>query len=244
MIEAKISSRFRRLFHAYQQYYLIPKHFHAVYVKGVPEEESGVPVLYYANHSSWWDGLLLFQAASRFSEKSHYFLMEEEQLSRFRFFSRLGAFSIDRSSVSEIRKTMKFALQRLREKEAVWIFPQGTIIHQESRPLEFEPGAAFLALKSGRAIIKPVTLHYSFNHHQLPSVSILFGESISIPAGSSRKDASEMLKSLLEEQLDRHRNDAVADPRYEQNMGNWLPIIKPRLSASDWYITMKGWFRK
>lgn len=243
MIEAKISSRFRRLFLAYQQHYLIPKHFHTVYVKGVPAEESGVPVLYYANHSSWWDGLLLFQAASRFSGRSQYFMMEEEQLSSFRFFSRLGAFSIDRSSISEISKTMKFALKRLRDQEGVWIFPQGTIMHQESRPLKFEAGAAFLALKTERILIKPVTLHYSFNHHQLPSASIVFGEGVSIPDGSSRTDASEWMRSILEEQLDRHRNEVTADPRYEQNKDRWLPITKPRRSAGDWYITMKGWFR-
>lgn len=60
------------------------------------------------NHSSWWDGLLAYHAAGKLPGKRHYFMMEEEQLRKYAFFRKLGAYSINPGSPGDARASLRY----------------------------------------------------------------------------------------------------------------------------------------
>lgn len=90
--ESDKSRSFRRLFSLYLERYLLHKHFRCVMMKGSVDPKENLPVLYLANHSSWWDGLIIFLLTEKASELDHYMMMEEKQLKQYAFSVSLGRF--------------------------------------------------------------------------------------------------------------------------------------------------------
>ncbi|BBP91739.1 hypothetical protein BsIDN1_53570 [Bacillus safensis] len=136
-----------------------------------------LPVLYLANHSSWWDGLIIFLFnRKKASELDHYMMMEEKQLKQYAFFRKLGAFPVQKENLKSVKQALMMAKENMQAGRAVWLFPQGKIMHQDVRPLELEGGASFLVRQFEQVVVKPVTLHYTFNQFQKPTVSAVFGE--------------------------------------------------------------------
>lgn len=239
MIYAEKIARFRWLFKHYQEKYLIPKNFHSLYYAGEIDSKANYPTLYMANHCSWWDGILLFQVLEQLSKKEHYIMMEEKQLSHYRFFSKLGAFSVDKDRLSEIRKSFRYAEELMNTEKAVWMFPQGGIFHQEQRPLQFQRGAEFLLTRFEKSVVKPVSLHYSFNQYQKPTASILFGDEIIIHRANFNKgELTLFLEKQLEHQLEDHRKKVIENVDFQGSMP-FLSLLKTGKSTSDYFDIIK-----
>ncbi|WP_461671298.1 lysophospholipid acyltransferase family protein, partial [Mycobacterium tuberculosis] len=137
---------FMRLFAQYNERYLLPRYLHGAAVRGAMYDGGrGRPALFIMNHCSWWDGMLVFLAITRLSgyEREHYVMMDEKQLKKFRFFRRLGAFSVDKSSQRGILQSLRYAEEKLKAGHNVWLFPQGDIRHLEARPLQFQSGTGY-----------------------------------------------------------------------------------------------------
>ena len=244
MITAEKKPSFNRLFRFYQENYLIPRHFHTVEMKGELDLTDDTPVLYIANHSSWWDGLLVYQIFETFSTRDHYVLMTQEQLENYRFFRKLGAFSIDPSNRKDIITSLTYAKDLMAEGKAVWIFPQGRIMNQDIRPLPFMTGIGYLLKKSGYAAVKPVSLHYSFYEHQKPSASLIFGESVKKDwSALSRHEIADELRLILEKQLDEHKELIIEHPAFGEASG-FRPVLKKGVSTSERFDRMKKGLKK
>ena len=56
------------------------------------------------------------------------------------------------------------------------MFPQGTLVHQESRPIACEPGIGILARSVGTAWLCPVAYRYELLREQRGEIRVLFGE--------------------------------------------------------------------
>lgn len=125
------------------------KHFHAVRVS-VPAETLDMqleyPVIFYCNHAYWWDGFWSQLCTERFFRQNLYIIIEYRQLSKHRFFTRLGAFSIDRAKPRSSVRTLDYAAALLTEKSrkqnALWVFPQGMIEHVDKKPIRFFNGTS------------------------------------------------------------------------------------------------------
>lgn len=150
------------------------KAFRGVWLEGaLPAGEEGV--LCYANHGSFWDGFLAHLLARR-SGRDGYAVMEEQNLRRYRFLTRIGAFSIRRGDSSSALETLRYARSVLqRPKAAVFLFPQGKIEANAQPPLKFERGAEVLA-RMAKLRCVPVALRYAFFEHEHPDVLIHVGE--------------------------------------------------------------------
>lgn len=125
------------------------KHFHAVRVSIHPEAlamELRYPVIFYCNHAYWWDGFWSQLCTEEYFRQNLYIIIEYRQLVKHRFFTRLGAFSIDRSQPRSAVRTLDYAAACLTEKSseqnALWVFPQGVIEHVDKRPVRFFNGTA------------------------------------------------------------------------------------------------------
>ena len=125
------------------------RHFHAVRVS-VPPETLGMqaryPVIFYCNHAYWWDGFWSQLCTEEFFSQNLYIIIEYQQLVKHRFFTRLGAFSIDRSNPKSALCTLDYAteclIQKCHKQNALWIFPQGLIEHVDKQPLRFFNGTS------------------------------------------------------------------------------------------------------
>jgi 1-acyl-sn-glycerol-3-phosphate acyltransferase len=230
------------LFALYNERYLLPRHLHAVAVKGNMQGDNGKtgPVLYLMNHSSWWDGMLVFLAIMRLSEagSQHYVMMDEKQMVKFRFFRKLGAFSVDKTTGRGVMESLSYADGLLKEGHHVWMFPQGDIRHLEYRPLELRPGAGYLLERCGDAVVKPVTVYYALGSQQKTVATLCFGDAISGDwAAMGRKSATDMLQQVLERQLDEHRAASIASDGAV--MDGYRPVINGNASTSERFDVFK-----
>lgn len=134
------------------------------------------PLLLIANHSSYWDALLIVWLSHHVLGAHAYAWMHAHTLQDMPMFQLLGAFGVDGGAPADIKAALKFSQKLLdRDNHALWIFPQGDEKPLERRPLGFQRGSAFLAARAARAVTLPVALHYAFGRTEKPEVRICIG---------------------------------------------------------------------
>ena len=87
MLEAYKIRWFEKVFAIYNRN-LLRRRFHSLQVSGLnflEDKSNDTPSIIYANHSSWWDGLIFLELLRRFNFEN-YVIMEEKQLSNLFFF--------------------------------------------------------------------------------------------------------------------------------------------------------------
>ncbi len=245
MIKADKSDLFQIVFHKYNRDYLLKRHFYTISVKGTPDQLHDTPIIYMMNHSSWWDGLIVYHTIKTLSEQDHYMMMDEKQMKDYRFFRKIGAYSIDKTNKRGILQSLRYSTELLDRKKCVWIFPQGDIYHLEMRPLGFQSGIGYLLKKMPSTIVIPVTLYYSFGIHQKPDVTMLYGEHIRLDWDQyPKKTISHELQKKLESQLNEHKDLVVSGRWHDENTKG---LIQPGRSTSDRFDSfqkeVKRWLR-
>jgi 1-acyl-sn-glycerol-3-phosphate acyltransferase len=120
---------------------------------------TGVPLLYCANHQSWWDGFLLRHLHRTIRPRAPYrAVMLQSELSRRPFLRHLGALGLEAGSLASGRRLLR-ALSRARRDVGVAYFPQGRIMPDSPCPLGFRPGVRNVARALAPAVVVPVALH-------------------------------------------------------------------------------------
>lgn len=132
------------------------------------------PVLFAANHVSWWDGPLGVLADAETGAES-LFLVDSANLAEVPFLRWFGAIDLDRSSPLAARHGLKQATRWLdRPGRAVWIYPQGRQRPAHVRPLEFQRGTDWIARKTEAQVI-PVAIQTGWGDAHQPQVALSFG---------------------------------------------------------------------
>lgn len=227
MITARKSAWFERVFAVYNRN-LLARRFEGLRVaglEGLRERERGVPVVLYANHSSWWDGLVSFEIG-RAASLEQYVMMEEKQLERLKLFRRLGAFSVVRGRAREAWRSVEYAGALLGGKEsALWIFPQGVTAPNDARPLKFYTGAARIIERAGGALVAPVAMRYEFLEAFRPEALARIGalERIETNDGFDVKTTTRRLSETLTRTLDWLRDD-IRESKFEE----YEELVAPR----------------
>ncbi len=202
MLEAKKSVWFEKIFAVYNRN-LFKRRFHSLQVSGLDsltERDKNFPLLIYANHSSWWDGLVAFEISRR-AKLDSFWMMEEKQLRKLRLFRRLGAFSVVREKPREAVKSVSYAAEILQKKpsRAVWIFPQGEILPNELRPLGFYNGLTKIAEKVGSCYAVPLAMRFEFSGEFKPDIFVKIGKPKIFNAGESID--YKMITTIFEDEL-------------------------------------------
>lgn len=169
-------------------------------VKAIPEK----PVLFIANHSSWWDGLVFFYLNRTIWHHDIHMMMHEKGLKKHSYFRFLGAFSINRNKPKEIITSLQYAEDLLKQGKSVVLFPQGDEFHLEKRPLSFQAGVAYLLEHCPEVPVIPLSFYYSFGHQQKPDLWIRQHNAVSKSELEhlTRKEKTLYLQQLCTEQLD------------------------------------------
>lgn len=243
MLEAAKSPAFDWVFRRYNALWLLARHFHSFSIAGElspagPDSE-GKPLLYMMNHSSWWDGLLAYHAFSKEGDGDFYCMMEERQLQKYRFFRKLGAYSIDRSRTPDIMASLRYSARLLKEGGRVWMYPQGEIMPLPSRPLELQPGISLVLRLCPEAAVVPVTLYHGLFGHSRPEASLLAGKPLSLPwKALKREEVVARLGAALNGQLQAHESMVL-----EAKGGlppSFRPLIRKGRSVNEWFDLARG----
>ncbi|GIU81161.1 MAG: hypothetical protein KatS3mg006_0225 [Pyrinomonadaceae bacterium] len=172
------------------------------------------PLLVYANHSSWWDGLVVFEI-SLHTEFDWFVMMEEKQLKKLFPFRWLGAFSVVRENPREAVKSINYAAKIMTEnsKTALLIFPQGKILPNDKRPLSFYHGVSRIIEKVKIAVCIPLAMRYEFLGNFKPEIFVKIGEPEKVEAKESfdPKVFTKSLEDKMTSLLDRLKSDILSD---------------------------------
>ncbi|MGI8669356.1 MAG: lysophospholipid acyltransferase family protein [Aridibacter sp.] len=217
MLEANKSKLFEKLFYVYNTN-LLKRRFHSFNVKGLKhlrQRQTSLPLIIYANHSSWWDGLAAFQISYK-TKLDSFVMMEEKQLKRFFLFRKLGAFSIVRENPRLAMQSINYAVDLLKNSDrTLWIFPQGEILPNDLRPLHFYRGLSKIIKKLGKCATVSLTFRYEFFNEFKPEIfanikspqEISFENSKKLTAHFENKtveNLEEIKKDILNQQFDEY----------------------------------------
>jgi chlorobactene lauroyltransferase len=224
----------------------IRKHFDRVFLRMRSErsdDQRTLPMLMCANHSSWWDGYVA-TLVERAMGADAYLMMEEAQLRRYFFFRWAGCFSVDRQNARSAMQSLQYAAHLLKERPGrfVWLFPQGTISPNDTRPLVFFTGAAYLARMTTPVLLYPVATRIEYLAEQHPDLFISVGEPILIAAEDTKmrgflKHCTKQLEERVTLELDQLRNDVLAS-----DYASFTQIMRGRSSMNRIFDT--ALFRK
>lgn len=201
MLEANKSRWIENIFAVYNRN-LLRRRFHSFQVSGLKIllENKNAPTIIYANHSSWWDGLIAFQISRRTSSDS-FIMMEEKQLADLFVFRKLGAFSVVRENPREARRSIEYSVKLLSGKPGrkLWIFPQGEILPNDTRPLKFYNGLVHIIKKIENCRIINIAIRYEFLSSFKPDIFVNINETP--PPHSLRNINKQSFSIILAEQL-------------------------------------------
>jgi 1-acyl-sn-glycerol-3-phosphate acyltransferase len=205
------------------------RHFAALRVRGTLASGSA-PLVVAVQHVGWWDPMVLFLLSRSRFDGGHYAMMDEQNLSRYPFFRWLGAFGVERRTRAGVLAATRYALARLDEPGArVWLFPQGELRPADARPIRCEPGAAWLAARSGARLV-PVAIRYEFLDEQRPEAFVSIGAPVAVAPGTDPTEA------LLTAEADRLREALFAG-----RLDGFDRVLVGRRSISDrWSVRGPG----
>ena len=191
-------------------YGMLEDRFYAFRYKGAEnyyKKDPNTPIIMFAPHSNWWDGIVGYHITHRIFKKEIRLMVEE--LNRFPLLRRSGAFSVNKKSPQASMDALKYSIEEVGKPENIlYIFPQGIINPPNARPIEFRSGLAYIAEKAakkyGKVALMPIAVNYMFSRDNRPEVLVEMGEIIELEAGKiDRKEYTEYLASTLEKLCDK-----------------------------------------
>lgn len=156
--------------------------FHTVhYREAAPVPASAAPCVLIGNHSAWWDAHLPMAANEERWHLDGYVMVEDTQLSRYQFFRSVGAFSVNRRDGRSAMDSLNYGVRLLTEapRRMLLLYPQGEILANDARPLQFFNGVGHIVkkvvAKAGACAVYPMALRYEFIGEQKPEAFISVG---------------------------------------------------------------------
>jgi hypothetical protein len=238
-----IETRHQRWAHFIFRFYLhrlFRRNFHSIHILGkIPEHHPNQSVLLLPNHSSWWDGFFIYLVNEKFFKRPLYLMMLENQLKKYPFFSRVGAFSIDpqhpKGVIASLDYSRKLLELPLSPAPLVCLFPQGELRPFHVKPLELENGYKWIVSR----ITKPLSIftlgiRIEFLDQQLPEVFFQFekvatGELLeTVFTNLVENSLSRLLDSIQQEILSGNKGTAVFNGSRSIN-DRWDSFMKTRV---------------
>ena len=207
-IPAKESAFAIRFFTLYG-HWLIKRRFHRIWLSNEYLKEPDAKTVYYLNHTMWWDGLLpLLLNGYHFHQKARA-LMEDTQMKKHTFFSRIGAFSINLNDPRSAIFSLRYAVKSMqRDNACLFIYPEGELVTSSDSKPEFKDGLAWLASKLPEVDFVPIGIHQSFHSHSKPELFVSVGEATPSSSRGSREEKTLLFEETLYELLTRSKRQA------------------------------------
>lgn len=196
------------------------------------------PLILYATHHSWWDAALSIVLSLRTFRLDAYGMMEHKQLAKYRFFRKIGMFSVVREDPRSALRSIQHAAGLLRGTgRALWMFPQGELVQQDVRPIECDPGLGILTRMTGAVWLAPVAFRYELVREQRPDVFIRIGEPKRVEWSESTT-----IVQVMNESQERLNNlaDSVRTDALSHNVGSYRAVYRGTTSMEKRFDTITG----
>jgi 1-acyl-sn-glycerol-3-phosphate acyltransferase len=239
MISSGKKRWFEPLFDIYTKR-LLRRSFHSVLVAGAHHGDTldrNIPIILYANHCSWWDGIVPYYLSRELFGLDAYAMMEKRQLDRYRFFRWIGAFPVVREDPREAWRSVRYAASLFSTPgRAVWIFPQGEIRPAGTRPLGFSTGIGHLVRMVGRVQAVPIAFRYEFRLEQRPDCFVAIGPPVFFDTGAMPREATALLERVMTDLLDRLQTSV-----HDSHGGGFTPVLTGRSSMNASFDRALSW---
>ena len=216
---ANESKLFISIFRWYTRW-LFKRRFERVWIRQDYEPDRRSRTIYYLNHHSWWDGLIPFLLNEfRFHQRARA-VMEDIQMERYRFFSKIGAFSVNRDDPRGAIRSLRYAVQSMqRERASLFIYPEGKITPPGS-PLSFEGGLAWICSKlhDRRVDIVPVGIYMHTMRSDKPELLLRVGTPVRDGSELSNEGRTALFEDRLQSVLTDLRETAGSENRPFERM--------------------------
>lgn len=224
-------------------YGMLENRFYAFRFKGAEnfyKKDPDTPIIMFAPHSNWWDGIVGYNICNRIFKKEIRLMVEE--LNRFPLLRRGGAFNVNKKSPQASMEALKYSVKALGDlNNILYIFPQGIIKPPNYRPIEFQSGLTYIAEKAakkyGKVALMPVAVNYMFLRDNRPEVLVEMGEIIELNSDKpNRKEYTEFLAHKLQDLCDKQFHDISQghlkgyDTLFQRKL-KWYRRIEQRLKT-------------
>jgi 1-acyl-sn-glycerol-3-phosphate acyltransferase len=152
--------------------------FHAMRMAGAaPAELKGArKLVLYANHPSWWDGVVYVMLARLLMPgRPVYTPIDAAMLTRYPFLARIGAFGVDQASARGAAEFLATSRAALAADAPLIVAAQGRFADVRERPLRLRPGLAHLVDVEPELCLVPLAIEYVFWDEKQPEMLIRFG---------------------------------------------------------------------
>ena len=177
-IPAQESKLITSLFGWYTKW-LFRSRFKRVWLKQSYRPASDSRTIYYLNHSSWWDGLIPLLLNRNLFHQRGRAMMEDKQMLRYRFFRRIGAFSVNLENPRHSLPSLRYALDSMkRENASLYIYPEGKIVPFTVDKPVFQGGLTWLSDRLPEVDVVPVGIYIHTMRGSKPELHISIGEPV------------------------------------------------------------------
>jgi len=179
---------------------LFKRNFHKINLIGeIPKVSRDVQIILAPNHSTWWDGFFVYFINDIFWGREFYIMILEEQLLKYKFFTRLGGFSIKHDSPKNILESLNFCNNILSERpySIITIFPQGELLPSFIRPIQTRRGIDKLLKNNTNIAVLPLAIKIEFIKEEKPEVFFCFGDTIDDSGNINLSQIGNIIESKL-----------------------------------------------
>lgn len=190
--------------------------FHGVRISksGTAPQLSEGPVIFYSNHPSLWDPIVMFYLAHRYYlDRVGYAPMDAEMLQKYGFFKRLGIFGVEEDTFRGAATFLCTSRKVLSQPSpTLWITAEGHFSDVRRRPVRLRPGLSHLAKTMDRVTIIPLALEYPFWRERFPEALVRFGPLVEAGRSQHRtvKEWTALFEQALEQTMDALAAEAMA----------------------------------
>lgn len=179
-----------------------------------PSVDSNSALIITPNHFSWWDGFFIAYYSNKMTSRKIHLLMLEEQLRRYWFFSKIGAYSININNPKSTIESINYTADLLSDKNNfVVYYPQGKIEDYNKRPTSIKEGIIKVVDRVIiTTVILPVVFKISYSTYKLPDILVRAGKIFTINPGDDffsryKENFSETLSELDQYSLTGNERD-------------------------------------
>ncbi len=187
-----------RFFHAYTRWKL-SRTFASVWLDQRYHPRPGTSTLYLANHHLWWDALVPLVLSRSWFKQRLRAVMERPQMERYPFFSKIGAFSIDRDNARSALASLDLAADWLNEPDTcLFLYPEGRLT-DTTDPIRIEAGFLRITENAPLADVVPVAFHTHFRNGPKPELYIRVGERLRLDGGMPKALAVQTVQTAIQD---------------------------------------------
>jgi 1-acyl-sn-glycerol-3-phosphate acyltransferase len=172
MIKAE-HKKWARLIYDFYISRLLKKNFNSFYLLNeFPSIPKNSGLIITPNHFSWWDGFFIDFIGNKYLDRKIYLLMLEEQLEKYWFFRKIGAFSIKLDNPASIAATLLYSREIISKPENyLVIYPQGELEPYDKRPPKIKEGLVSILKKLPlETFVLPFSFKIRFGNEMKPDV--------------------------------------------------------------------------